>query len=72
MSSSSNETFWDELFNPLKRINCVQASSGTTEAPLTYLLALVYWWQAEDELVEGGFKGRQPFPAHQGVKLVDY
>lgn len=35
--SLSNETFWDELFNPLKRVNYFQASSGTPEVPLTYL-----------------------------------
>lgn len=61
--SSSSETFWDELFNPLKRINCFQESSGITEVPLTYLLPLVYWWKAKDQLVEGGYKKIQLLPA---------
>ena len=34
-NSSGNKMFREELFNPLKRTNCFQVSSGTAEAPLS-------------------------------------
>lgn len=57
--SLSNETFWDELFNPLKRVNCFQAS----QAPLKYHLLTCLSVEGQRWTGGEGYKGRQLFAA---------